>query len=444
MRSKVLVSALVVLALLFSFGMSEKASADTLLFPWIVKSGSVLTLLSVVNTADSSCSALPRLHYQYWFKDASSATANTDSCTAQSFQIMTSKNDLVSFDATGNISSGAALFNDNDFDHKGVDYSPNNFSMDTAPATARAFLLVDNNTDTCFDSLAHQASLYGEALVVELSQGAAWGYVAYNASYGGPGDEPYVSFADGMDMQGEVLRSPRYFDSGTQNGDQLETTPTILLPLSTFKTKFFVTPVNYSWWEYSSAGPGQRVGNSNSRIQFCSEGNTIGSFPLTSPCSSPLSGINFSGDNCQKDADATCRGGVYDNDESIMDGNQPVNVVCTSALDIETSGLLTAAQIDWLKTTRGTQKTGGNAWTYVRSLVGSFAPQGQLGNRNTATLSDSIVGKLEYSDSPSGFVVGGTTVHGAVNDFKWIRNSGSQDDTTWDLMHGINNVEQED
>ena len=104
-------------------------------------------------------------------------------------------------------------------------------------------------------------------MVIELSQGAAWGYIAYNGSGGGPfgpGSGP-LSFSDGFDMQGEVMRSPRYFDDAS-DGDELETTPAVLLPLSSFQTKIYVTPVNYALSEYGS-GPGTRNTCSNSRVE---------------------------------------------------------------------------------------------------------------------------------------------------------------------------------
>jgi hypothetical protein len=451
MRSKVLISVFVALAMLFSFGMAEKASADSIMFPWIVKSPTVLTLLSVVNTSDvSSTCNNPRLHYQYWFKDATSATVNTDSCSPQSFLRRTSMNDIVSFDASGTISGGAALFNDQPPINGIVTYIPNEFDMTSAPAAARAFLLVDNNDTSCFED-AYSSSLYGEALVIQLTQGAAWGYIAFNGFGGGPdgpAGEPTLSFNDETDMTGEVIRSPRYFDS-TYSGGHVEVAPTVLLPLSTFKTKMFVTPVNYARYEhdwnddtnYSSSAPGARTGSANSRIQFCLHPATSKNFQITSPCNGPFGSIlQYVGDDCQKDGDAICQqGGIFDNDESPMDSSLQVDVVCTSALDISSTSLLkntnllTQAQIDYL-----TSRPGGQAWTYVRSMVGSFFTAGQLGQRDVRTESDSIIGKLEYTDDPAGFTVGSTHIGGAVNDFKWLRNSMSLG--SFDYEHGINEV----
>ena len=155
------------------------------------------------------------------------------------------------------------------------------------------------------------------------------------------------------------------------------------------------------------------------------------------------------GENCQTNRDGECRHiGIYDNDETALDGGAPVDVVCTTALSLSTDtsagGLLTTAQISYLETMEGTQPTGGNAWRYVRSMVGSFFPASALGQRNVNTESDSIIGKLQYSDSIHPASIGRVSIPGAVNDFKWIRNSGSQVDQSWQLGHGINHVIQDD
>jgi hypothetical protein len=445
MRSKVLISVFVAFAILFSFGMAEKASADSIMFPWIVKSDTVFTLVSVVNMSETSFECTnPQLHYQYYYKP----DTLTDSCEVQSFYRKTSQEDIVSFDASGSVSSGAALFNDQPPINGNVTYIPNWFHMNSAPTPARAFLLVDNNDDTCFPD-ADYASMYGEAMVMQITQGSAWGYVAYNGAYGGPGgpgSEPELAFNDELDVQGEVLRSPRFYDYADENYE-IETTPTVLLPLSTFITKMFVTPVNYALYEYESGegapaytgGPGVRTGDSNSRIQFCLRPLAQGDFPLSTPCT-PVPPLIYNGDNCQNNNVAKCEiGGIYDNDEAPLDSNIQPNVVCTAAIDIRIPGLiLTQAQIDYLTT-----NPGGQGWTYVRSMVGSYYPFSGLGVRDVRTMSDSIVGKLDYTEAPAGFVVGDRTIGGTVNDFKWIRNSASQNMGDWDLDRAINTVGEE-
>ncbi len=60
------------------------------------------------------------------------------------------------------------------------------------------------------------------------------------------------------------------------------------------------------------------------------------------------------------------------------------------------------------------------------------------------TESDSIIGKLQYSDLIHPASIGGVSIPNALNDFEWIRNSSSQVDGAWELKHGINNVIQDD
>ncbi|MGO9614743.1 MAG: hypothetical protein ACLPX5_17150, partial [Dissulfurispiraceae bacterium] len=104
MRHKpmIFIAALVALTVLLSFGAAVKdAKADAILFPWIVKSPTISTLVSVVNTAEQvgGNQALNNavLHYQYWGKDGS--TGQTDSCSEFDFNRPTSKDDIVMFDA---------------------------------------------------------------------------------------------------------------------------------------------------------------------------------------------------------------------------------------------------------------------------------------------------------------------------------------------------------
>lgn len=441
LKVKKLILVLVLSVFVVGLG-AGSAMADSIMFPWLVKNNQgTFSLVSVVNTSatDNTVCPVPRLHYQYYYK----ADNQTGACTPQSFFRATSQEDIVSFDAAGVVSSGQALFNDQPPLHANVTYVPNQFDMNSAPAIARAFLLVDNNNSACFDH-TNSASLYGEAMIIQISQGGAWGYVAYNGIGGGPSgpaSEPYLGFNDELDLQGEVLRSPRFYDAASDDGEELEVTPTVLLPLNIFTTKMFVTPVNYSRWEASSygygapysGGEGARMGTANSRIQFCLRPYPTSSFPITSPCPSGLSSIDYVGEDCQTNGAAKCQiGGIYDNDEGPMNSNISPDVVCTAALDVRTPDLLlTQAQVDYLN-------SGAQGWTYVRSMVGSFYAPGMLGTRSKHTLSDSIVGKLDFTAGP--FQLGSRDILGAVNDFKWIRNSASQYNGGWDMFRGINAI----
>ncbi len=113
----------------------EGPGADTLLFPVIAtNTPNVVTLISVSNRPAGTSSYL---HYLYRYKSrlAEDGSPNhSGPCTTERFTRRTFDGDLVSFDASGTLNSGSALFGDNNsyggaFDH-GV------------PGAARSYLLV--------------------------------------------------------------------------------------------------------------------------------------------------------------------------------------------------------------------------------------------------------------------------------------------------------------
>ncbi|HYA32044.1 MAG TPA: hypothetical protein VED67_04730, partial [Thermodesulfovibrionales bacterium] len=187
MRTKMALSVVAIaLAMLLSFGVAmDQASADAILFPWIVKSTAISTLVSVVNTAGINPTlppygGTPQLHVAYFYKDNGSGgvdNSQTQKCLDYDVKVPTSEMDIVDFDAAGNINAGKPMWGDT-----------NNGAASLALLASgdrRAFLIVDNNTPLL--SLPTQGTnvdgtLYGEAMVIELSSGAAWGYVAYNSA----------------------------------------------------------------------------------------------------------------------------------------------------------------------------------------------------------------------------------------------------------------------
>jgi len=99
----------------------------------------------------------------------------TGDCVSLSFIRNTFDGDLVSFDASGVLNGGNALFND-----------PNtyngDFSMgDSYSGPRRGYLLVTNSdaSGTSVD-VGHDQALGGEAIVMDIATGAAWGYRAIN------------------------------------------------------------------------------------------------------------------------------------------------------------------------------------------------------------------------------------------------------------------------
>lgn len=395
MRSKVLVSVLVAICMLFSFGIVKNAQADQLLFPWIVKSGTVSTIISVVNTAGSNLGwnylgVDQVLHYQYWYKtqtDTGTAASQTIPCTNQSFKRPTSKDDLVVFDASANINDGKALFGDS------VRYGDASFKL-SAGGPVRAFLLVDNDTPFFVNTSTNvDGTLYGEALILELGGGAAWGYVAYNASGNSDATQqtsPVIMY-DGLDPLGEVIGGNGSAVEPIGSIGIGEISPVVVHAVRDVTTRFFTTPIdnNGAPTTYSNDNNSldQRVGNANAKIQL-----------IYNP------------------APDSYYGGIFTDDESPIDFTKKKNIVCTSADTLQ--DLMTeAAYTDFAATLAP-------GWAFIDIQTGDI--DANENDRIDNPTDDMVVGKLEYATG--GFSFDGKTptfATAAFNDMKWIRNSGS-------------------
>jgi hypothetical protein len=382
MKKRFMLIGILAVALILPFAVHvEKAGADAIMFPWIVKDASLSTILSVVNTAQGDVGIPEQLHYQYWYKQTT-ANTQTQVCDNISFKRPTSKDDIVTFDAAGNINGGQPMFGDG-VSPANVVYSDQVFDLNVANPR-RAFLLVDNNTPSFADDVTNvDGTLYGEAMVLEIGGGAAWGYIAYNASGGETTDQNnQIYFDDGRDMLGEVI--------GVD-----ETTQTTLMPPDTIATRFFMTPVNdVNSTGTTDPGNGQRDGDTDASIQLCIDPDQSG--------------------GCDE-------GGIFDQDENRIDFEKVKGIVCTSGDDLE--DLMTEASINTFTA------TGGQGWAYI--VTDSNVTAGA-----TDAFIDSdgmIIGKLEWT--VSGVTLNGTTVGGALNNFVWLRDSA-----TVAGAYGINNI----
>ena len=395
MRSKVFISVLVALALAFSFGITVKdAKADQLMFPWILKSTAVSTLVSVVNTAGMTGTyefmSVPfRLHYDYYYK-ATTANLQTETCINHSFKQYTSKDDIITFDASGNINAGLPLFHDT---------SPYDLLQPMhliGDPPRRAFLLVDNDTPAFIDFGATNVdgTLYGEAMFLELANGAAWGYIAYNASPGpNPSQTSPVTMFDGQDDLGEVIGGAQSVILGVPIVNPHaggERTETVWLPDNMGTTRVFLTPMDTVVVVPSQLGcppeiaANQRQGNINTRVQLIVQ-----------------------------QPDGTFIGGIYNNDEEILDFNNPKNIVCTSADNIDQ--LVAGGALNYLTT------TGRQGWSFIGMLDGTFdGPDADTCADNPAL--DMSIGKLEFTTTGVDFDNNGSIdMSGTFNNFVWLR-----------------------
>ena len=212
MKGKVFILSL---GALLTMGAFSLARADTLLFPVLaVNQPNVTTIVSVINNASPSST---HLTYTYRYKDTfvSGLPNITGACSAASVTRSTYTRDLVSFDASGTLNSGNALFGDTDTYGGG-------FALPGTGAR-RAYLLVTHSNAAGVPQTVGNFTLAGEAIVMDIVGGAAWGYKAIN-------DTTHEDFTfDSAGVQTSLSGTGfRYFS---------------FFPPNEWTTRFFVTPI---------------------------------------------------------------------------------------------------------------------------------------------------------------------------------------------------------
>ena len=341
---------------------------DSLLFPWVVRSDDVTTVISVVNTAETWAESvgLPfhdnRLHIEYWHK-LTTANGQEEQCREYNFEITSSKDDMVTWDIAGHFNNGLPMFNDTSNELIGAP------DMTLAVENPRrAFLIVDIDTDALNDAGTNvDGTMYGEATIIEHRTGAAWGYIGYNA-IGGPEDFSDAGFRD---QQGEVIGNN-------------ETTQTTLLNPNDATTKLFVTPTSSN----------QRQGNLNAKVQLCR-------FP----------GINGDGDPYTGDCES---GGIWNNEEGGFSFTVEKNIVCTTADNIVDffGGAGTSAYAQWVA-------SGKAGWAYI------VTHWGDINDRDGVDAfwgtDEAVIGKLEFG---TGLSWDGS-IADTINTFVWLRDNAT-------------------
>jgi hypothetical protein len=278
-------------------GMSA-AQADEILFPYVVRSDTVTTILSVVNDDDFLGSN--QLHYRYYYKSGASATSNTATCQEANYRENSSANDIVTFDVSGNFGDAQGVLFEPAAAQINVSYDKS-FALFRSISPVRAYAIVDNN-----DVFNANQDVHGEALILEFANGASWGYQAYNAAgiYSTNGIENPFEFTDRVETAGEVL-VPR--PAGSTNPDRYWA-PITVLPFGEITTRLFVTPIS------TTAPSFQLNPNTSATIQL----------EVSDPGNAVLDVM-------------------YDRDENPISGRVPATVTCVGAVD--TLGLVsTAAQ----------------------------------------------------------------------------------------------------
>ncbi len=361
---------LIAVVMVFALVMACNVQADSILFPWVIKDNAISTLISLVNTADPSPMKV-RYHLIYEYKKTT-ANGQTEKCEEFDFCVPTSYNDVLVFDAAGNFNNGAALFGDTgggSVTYKTV--QANNSLALPVDGPRRAFLIVTNEiytTEHCGNSVyvGIDDTLYGEAMVVDIANGAAWGYRAYNP-YRYAGD--WLNFSDNgvdpaalpSDAYGEVL----------DGADEM--TQVVLMPPNNLCTKMFVTPVSAMQW----------AGNLGSSVYFF----------------------------CSADDNTTFMG-IFDDDENCISFDKKKNIVCTDGSFIS-HYVSSGAWITFVN-------TGGPGWAYV-SADGYSA----LGVTPTEEVT---IGKLEYR--VGGTQIDSGSIVGTINNFVWLTSHATEAEAT--------------
>jgi hypothetical protein len=223
MTRRIVTGALLVWCIiLFLFGVFvTPAGADTILFPVFVSNpGIISTIISVTNIGASFSWLNTHLTYTYVSKSATSSYS--DECGMNEKTINTYGGDLVTFDASGTIGSGQALFND-------PDSYTRTFNIPLTDAR-RGYLLVSNtNSSGTRVNVGSNSSLRGEAIIMDIVSGSAWGYKAVN-------DTAREDYSFRHHLEGGGLYSIQV--SGVQYASRFS-----FNPLSSWTTKFFITPL---------------------------------------------------------------------------------------------------------------------------------------------------------------------------------------------------------
>lgn len=301
---------------------SVSAQADSVLLPWIVKDSSLSTLVTVVNTFDPTPRKV-RFHLLYWYKRTTD-NRQTETCEEVDFCVPTSYNDIIVFDAAGNFNGGSPLFGDTAV--QGVKYTTVQGTSLALPVAGprRAYLIITNEAYTnevcgAADVVGNEDSIYAEAMVVDIKNGAAWGYDGYNPrNVDTTAPLWWANFADNSTAPTDALGQIVASDKGEF------AFLTILPPDVGITTKLFVTPIGTNMFL-----------NGNNRVVsklYCS-----------------LDGL----------------GGMYDYDERCISFDTVKEVVCTDASTIDhyvSSGAWTI-----FKNT----KAEGWAYLYLPNVAGS-------------------------------------------------------------------------
>jgi hypothetical protein len=285
--------------------------AATIMFPYINSNpGNLSTIVNVINTATLAglgCGATEdlQLHYRYMTKEVTASAI--DACVERDFTRPTTTDDLVTFDAAGDINGCEAMFNDAT-DYLGGAGAPA-FDLPNMGLTEprRGYLLVNHAcsvTGEAVTGIASPGLLDGEVMLLDVVNGAAWGYQAVLADQRAAGIGAFA-FADCVvaavnPITGATTELLSEVPAGAANQQAA------LYPPDEFQTRFFVTPL-----VLNSTAANFTPTNNMSRIAAVDQKRTR---------------IRL------LDADGNV--GVTDRDEAAASGGGPIHVRCVAGIDL--------------------------------------------------------------------------------------------------------------
>jgi hypothetical protein len=281
--------------------------AATILFPYINSNpGNLSTIVNVINTATLAqlgCGATEnlQLHYRYMTK-AIDAEA-IDACEEKDFYRPSTSDDLVTFDVAGQIVSpdgGEAMFGDatdyNDgagaprFDLPNMGYSD----------ARRGYLLVNHRCNITGEVPAGaETFLDGETMLLDIVNGAAWGYEAAEGNQTAIGNYAFATVAGPNPATGATTELIR--ENNVAPANQVH--QVALYPPDEFQTRFFVTPLIISTNVVAT--------------------NDMSLTPVTSQKRTQIQLL-----------DGNLNVGVTDRDENTVSGGAPVHVRCVAGIDL--------------------------------------------------------------------------------------------------------------
>lgn len=365
------------------------AQADEVLFPYVVSSNTVTTVLTVVNTFEpSNPDYANKLHFHYWYKEGASATDNAAKCVEINRDFTSSYGDLIDVDVDKHYgaSTRGILFND---PSTNATYAPTTSSpalLAGLTKPVRAFAMVDNNNRSSYSSGRAGPDgtlLAARATILEFVNGAAWGYAGYNAINFNPIPATGVSPTDSSSVVGSYTFSEAQERFGEVFGGVNGTTSTAQAAFSfkpfsanEFTTMFFVTPVagdyTFDTDGFGEAGMGtysQATGNLKTRVLLTAESDST--------------------------VDV-----ATDRDENRVSGRVPQDIVCVGAVTVQDL-LTTGAQLQL-------KETGG--WSMIRT---TWPSTGSLSGDTYLRTNEAMVLFLEHNGTGSDF--NGQELKGVVN-----------------------------